>query len=140
MISDNEIAPLVEYFIRNKEGIEQFSRKFFDLEDAFFIPGAADLDGNVMGGWVQYTYSIGSSIWMVLVLEQWYAFTKDESYKNSFLLPILKKTYSVLKERFLVNVDGRYEIILSVSPKINNADYSSWVKNSTYDISIIKVR
>ena len=134
----DEIAPLVEYFIKNKESIERFSKKFFDLEEAFFIPGAADLNGNVMGGWVQYTYSIGSSIWMVLVLEQWYSFTKDEDYKKSFLLPILQKTYSVLRERFLVNVGGRYEIILSVSPEINNADYSSWVKNSTYDVSIIK--
>lgn len=134
----DEIAPLVEYFIKNKENIERFSKNFFGLEEAFFIPGAADLNGNVMGGWVQYTYSIGSSIWMVLVLEQWYSFTKDEDYKKSFLLPILKKTYLVLKERFLVNVNGTYEIVLSVSPEINNADYSSWVKNSTYDISIIK--
>ena len=101
----------VDYFIKNKESIERFSKKFFDLEEAFFIPGAADLNGNVMGGWVQYTYSIGSSIWMVLVLEQWYSFTKDEDYKKSFLLPILQKTYSVLRERFLVNVGGRYEII-----------------------------
>ena len=134
----DEIYPLVEYFIKNKENIENFSKKFFALNDAFFIPGAADLKGNVMGGWVQYTYSIGSSIWMVLVLEQWYSFTKDEEYKNEFLLPMLKKTYLVLKERFLINVDGIYEIALSVSPEINNADYSSWVKNSTYDISIIK--
>lgn len=133
----NEIYPLINYFILNYKSISEWSEKFFNLNDSFFIPGTADLNGNVMGGWVQYTYSLGSSLWMVIILDKWYEFTRDKDYLTKTLFPILKKSFNIL-QRFLVENNGKYELKISISPEINNNYYSAWVKNSTYDISIIK--
>ncbi|MBO6262036.1 MAG: hypothetical protein J6N95_05460 [Bacilli bacterium] len=134
----NEIYPLIEYFIKNYETISLASNNFFEQEDVFLIPGAADLNGRVMGGWVQYTYSIASSIWMVIILNKWYEHTFDQHFLNNYLLPIFKKTFVTLKNNFLKKKNDKYELVISISPEINNNYYSAWLKNSTYDISLIR--
>ncbi len=133
-----ELHPLIEYFLKNREEIEKFTERFFGVEEGFFIPGTADLKGHIMGGWVQYTYSIGSSFWMLLMLDKWYEYTQDKDYLTEFLLPVEKKAFRLLKERFLEEKNGEYHLILSSSPEINNAEYSAWVTNSTYDLSLIR--
>ena len=132
------IRPLIDYFKENYESIKSFSERFFELEGAFFIPGTADLSASVMGGWVQYTYSIGSALWMLLVLDRWYDFTEDVDFLGKFLIPALRGSFLLLRERFLTEVDGIYNITLSVSPEINDDKHSAWVKNSTYDVTVIR--
>ena len=133
-----EIYPLIDYFIKNNQNIINFSERFFEMKDTYFIPGAADLSGNVMGGWVQYTYSLGSSLWMVILLDKWYEFALDKNYLLETLLPILDKSFNVLINAFLIKTEQQYKLRISISPEINNNYYSAWLKNSTYDLSLIK--
>ncbi|MBO5946343.1 MAG: glycoside hydrolase N-terminal domain-containing protein [Clostridia bacterium] len=132
------VRPLIEYFIRNFECMSKNAEKFFGMEGAYFIPGTADLCGNVMGGWVQYTYSIGSALWMLLVLDKWYDYTNDKDFLEGFLIPAMRGSYKVLTERFLKDEGGVYNITLSVSPEINDDKHTAWLKNSTYDVTIIR--
>ena len=132
------VKPLIEYFKRTKENIFRFSERFFGEEGVFFIPGTADLNGNIMGGWVQYTYSLTSSMWMLLVLDKWCDYVEDEEFMSEFLMPAFEGSYKLLMDKFVTRVGDKYELLISISPEINDNKYSAWVKNSTYDISIIK--
>lgn len=133
-----EVRPLIEYFKRNKENIFNFSEKFFGEKGVFFIPGTADLNGNIMGGWVQYTYSLTSSMWMLLVLDKWCDYTDDRGFLTDFIILAFDGTYKLLMDKFVTRVGDKYELSISITPEINDNKYSAWVKNSTYDISIIK--
>ena len=132
------VRPLVEYFKRHKENIFGFSEKFFGEKGVFFIPGTADLNGNIMGGWVQYTYSLTSSMWMLLVLDKWCDYADDKDFLLEFIIPAFNGTYKLLMDKFVTRVGDKYELLISITPEINDNKYSAWVKNSTYDISIIK--
>ena len=77
-------------------------------------------------------------MWMLLVLDKWYDYTHDEEFLSEFILPALQGSYKLMMDKFLVFHDKKYELVISASPEINDNKYSAWVKNSTYDISIIK--
>lgn len=130
--------PLIEYFKRNKENMIEFSRRFFGEDGVFFVPGTADLNGNTVGGWVQYTYSLTSSMWMLLVLDKWCDYTHDKAFLEEFIIPAFNGSYKLMMDKFVCTRDGKYELVISASPEINDNKYSAWVKNSTYDISITK--
>lgn len=132
-----ELKPFIEYFVGNKQNFNHFAESFFGIKDGFFIPGTLDLKGNIMGGWVQYTYSIGNTLWIISMLDKWYEYFRDEKYLREFLLPVLTETYRVLTKIFLCQKGDKYELVMSVSPEINDASYDAWVQNSSFDLFFI---
>ncbi|MCP5543870.1 MAG: glycoside hydrolase N-terminal domain-containing protein [Akkermansiaceae bacterium] len=126
----------IDYYVDRMPRFRKFGKEFFGTDGAM-IPGVMTLDGQAMGGWPQYAFSLTAGIWNGHAFYQHWKTTMDERFLRQTAYPWLAEiTSSVL--RLCDERDGKLHLKTSSSPEWNDNRWEAYLTpNSTFDQALL---
>lgn len=113
------------------------AKRFF-AADGIFVPGAMALDGQLIGGYAQVSYSATNGAWVANMFYQYWKYTGDEQYLRAQGYPYCAGIGDFLLSMLQEGVDGKLKLPVSASPEIHEGGPDGWVEpNSHYDLSLM---
>lgn len=107
-----------------------WTRQFFQLP-GLNIPMTADLNGNQIGGWRQYTHSATTAAWLAHHFYLHWRYSQDRDFLRQRGYPYLKDA-----AEFLAAYNALPDRLFS-SPEINDNKPNAWFDNFTnYDLAL----
>lgn len=114
-----------------------WTKRFFRMP-GLNVPMTADLEGNQMGGWRQYTHSATTAAWLAHHFYLHWKYTGDRAFLRDRAYPYLRdaaeflETYTGVKD-----ARGRRTHPLSSSPEIHDNRPEAWFDTPTnYDLAL----
>jgi len=121
-----------------REEAERYTRTYFGVEGLNF-PGVSTLEGQPMGGWIQYSLGPTVSAWLAHHFYLHWAFSRDDVFLKDRAYPWLKSVAVFLDQLSLRGPDGKRKLPLSSSPEINDNRIDAWFdKTTNYDLALIR--
>lgn len=115
-----------------------YTRRFFEIDRGFVVPGAMGYDGSFIAGWSQYAIPPSSGLWMFSILyDGWlYCPTRDRLESiYPFGVGLAEAADLLLLPP---DEDGVRRWPVSTSPEVGDNGNSAWYRpNSNYDRSIL---
>ena len=114
-----------------------WTRRFYNLP-GLNVPMTADLDGNQIGGWRQYTHSATTAAWLAHHFYLHWRYSGDREFLAARAYPYLRSAAEFI-EAFTVrkDKDGYRTHPLSASPEINDNRPEAWFSSVTnYDLAL----
>ncbi|MBP1691847.1 MAG: alpha-L-fucosidase [Bacteroidetes bacterium] len=116
---------------------ERYTRTFYGTS-GLNVPGVATLNGDPMGGWIQYSFSPTVSCWLAQHFYLQWRYSMDRTFLQARAYPWLAATAQHLEEISLEGPDGYRKLPLSSSPEINDNRIDAWFRSTTnYDLALI---
>ncbi|KIC94462.1 hypothetical protein OI18_12515 [Flavihumibacter solisilvae] len=116
---------------------KQYTRQYFGV-DGLNVPGVATLNGDPMGGWIQYSLSPTVGAWCAQHFYWQWKYSMDASFLQKQAYPYIHEA-AVYLENITRLKDGVRTLPLSSSPEYNNNDISAWFLSwSNFDLSLAK--
>ncbi len=132
-----EAATYTDWLWKIRQKNIQFTKQYFGV-DGLNVPGVVTLDGDAMGGWIQYALSPMVGAWCA----QYFYWQWKYSMDNNFLKD---KAYTYIHDvaTYLENItrlkDGVRKLPLSSSPEYNDNNINAWFLDwSNFDLSLAK--
>jgi alpha-glucosidase (family GH31 glycosyl hydrolase) len=114
-----------------------YTKQYFGV-DGLNVPGVATLDGDPMGGWIQYSLSPTIGAWCAQHFYWQWKYSMDEAFLKNRAYPYIHEVATYL-ENITRYKDGARQLPLSSSPEYNDNDLSAWFLQWTnYDLSLVK--
>ncbi|MEX0882789.1 MAG: glycoside hydrolase family 95-like protein, partial [Cyclobacteriaceae bacterium] len=103
------------------------------------VPGVTTLEGDPMGGWIQYSFGPTVSAWLGHHFYLHWRYTMDREFLKNDAYPWIREVALFLKELSVLGKDGKRKLPLSSSPEIHNNDARAWFDQMTnYDLALVR--
>ncbi|MCC7499455.1 MAG: glycoside hydrolase N-terminal domain-containing protein, partial [Bryobacterales bacterium] len=114
-----------------------WTKRFFDLP-GLNVPMTADLNGNQIGGWVQYTHSATTSAWLAHHFYLHWKYSRDRWFLEHRAYRYLRSAAEFIDAFTAVkDASGKRTHPLSASPEINDNRMDAWFAGITnYDLAL----
>ncbi len=133
-----EEAGFTDWLWLHKEVFERYARDFFGAE-GLNVPGVTTLDGEPMGGWIQYSGSPTVGAWLSQHFYWRWRYTRDRDFLAQRAYPWLAETCLFLEQVSEVGEDGIRRLPLSSSPEIFDNRREAWFPTMTnYDLGLVR--
>ncbi|RZL69531.1 MAG: hypothetical protein EOO93_01340 [Pedobacter sp.] len=114
-----------------------YTKQYFGV-DGLNVPGVATLNGDPMGGWIQYSLSPTVSAWTAQHFYWQWKYSMDEQFLKQKAYPYLH-----LSATYLENItrlkNGVRKLPLSSSPEYHDNSIKAWFLDwSNFDLSLAK--
>lgn len=114
-----------------------YTKQYFGVE-GLNVPGVVTLNGDPMGGWIQYSLSPTVSAWCAQHFYWQWKYSMDDYFLKEKAYPYLNAVATYLQNITRLE-NGVRKLPLSSSPEYNNNDISAWFLNwSNFDLSLVK--
>ena len=122
---------------RNVAAHRRFTRRYFGTA-GLNVPGVETLEGEPMGGWIQYACSPTTSAWLARHFYQQWSYSQDRRFLKKHAWPWLRDVAVHLEQLSYVDSAGIRVLPLSSSPEINDNSISAWFPNTwtNYDLAL----
>ena len=128
----------LDHLDANKPVYEKYTRHYFRME-GLAVPGVTTLDGEAMGGWIQYAGSPTVSSWLAQHFYLQWRYSMDREFLRTRGYPWLRETARFLEHLTVKDSKGLRKLPLSSSPEIRDNDVSAWFTQTTnYDLALMK--
>ncbi|MFT3946023.1 MAG: glycoside hydrolase N-terminal domain-containing protein [Agriterribacter sp.] len=115
----------------------QYTRQYFGV-DGLNVPGVVTLNGDPMGGWIQYSLSPTVVAWCAQHFYWQWKYSMDDAFLKERAYPYLHEAANYL-ENITREKDGVRTLPLSSSPEYNNNRIDAWfLQWSNFDLSLAK--
>ncbi len=115
-----------------------WTRRFFGVP-GLNVPMTADLDGNQIGGWHQYTHSATTAAWLAQHFYLHWRYSADRGFLRRRAFPYLREAALFLEAVAKKGNDGKRRLPLSSSPEINDDRLEAWFPSTTnFDLALIR--
>ncbi|WP_143304700.1 glycosyl hydrolase family 95 catalytic domain-containing protein [Chitinophaga vietnamensis] len=133
-----EAASYTNWLLKTKATSQQYTRRYFETP-GLNVPGVQTLDGQPMGGWIQYSCSPTVSAWLSQHFYWQWKYSMDTAFLRRDAWPYVRETVQYLEKITRKNAAGQRALPISSSPEINDNDISAWFhQNTNYDLSLMK--
>lgn len=114
-----------------------WTRRYFQLP-GLNVPMTADLEGNQIGGWRQYTHSATTAAWLAHHFYLHWKYTRDREFLRGRAYPYLRAAAEFLEAYTAVkDAGGKRTHPLSSSPEIYGNRPEAWFSTPTnYDLAL----
>jgi len=135
---EDRIRGFLDFMMKLAPAHRRLARRFFDCE-GIFIPGAMALDGQLIGGYAQVSYSPTNGAWVAQLFYQYWKYTLDRKFLKTHAYPYCRGTAELLAGLLEKGKDGKLCLPLSASPEIHEGAPAGWVKpNANYDLALMR--
>ncbi len=127
----------LDWLWKTRDTAFNWTRRFFGLP-GLNVPMTTDLNGNQIGGWVQYTHSATTAAWLAHHFYLHWRFSADRRFLEERAYPYLRDAGEFLAA-YTAQRDarGRRTHPLSSSPEINDNRPDAWFDTVTnYDLAL----
>jgi alpha-L-fucosidase 2 len=129
----------LDYLWNTRKAAFDWTKRFFELP-GMNVPMTADLNGNQIGGWRQYTHSATTAAWLAQHFYLHWKYSQDRAFLKERAYPYLRDA-AVFLETFTAQKgqDGKRLLPLSASPEINDNRPEAWFPTITnYDLALCR--
>jgi alpha-L-fucosidase 2 len=117
---------------------EAYTDKYFGVE-GLNVPGVSTLEGEPMGGWIQYSCGPTVSAWLAHHFYLHWRYTLDRVFLEERAYPWLRDVAVFLENFSVFNDEGMRKLPLSSSPEIHNNSREAWFPVTTnFDLALIR--
>ncbi|MBZ4188674.1 glycoside hydrolase family 95 protein [Niabella sp. 3A5MI-3] len=121
--------------IRTKS--QQYTRQYFGVE-GLNVPGVVTLNGDPMGGWIQYSLSPTVGAWCAQHFYWQWRYSMDDQFLKTRTYPYIHDA-AVYLENITRLKNGIRQLPLSSSPEYHDNSINAWFLNWTnYDLALAK--
>ncbi|MCX6231537.1 MAG: hypothetical protein NTZ33_08330 [Bacteroidetes bacterium] len=127
----------IDWMWQIKDRCKQFTKRYFGC-NGLAIPGVCTMNGEEMGGWIQYSLSPTTSAWLAHHYYMHWKYSMNNDFLKDSAYPFLKDV-ALMIEELSIKENGKRKFPLSSSPEINNNSKNAWFKEMTnYDLSLVR--
>jgi alpha-L-fucosidase 2 len=127
-----------DFLDARKETFKAYTQKYFGKE-GLNVPGTHSLEGQPLGGWIQYAFSPTVSAWLSQHYYWQWRYSNDAAFLRTRAYPWVKDAAIFLEQLTKVNSKGQRQLPLSSSPEINDNSTKAWFEeNTNYDLSLMR--
>ncbi len=121
-----------------RDVFKKYTREYFEV-GGMNVPGVTTLEGEPMGGWIQYSMGATVASWLGHHFYLHWKYTMDREFLESRAYPWLKDV-AIFLDEFSVKTDsGKRKLKMSSSPEIYNNSAKAWFAETTnYDLALIR--
>ena len=117
---------------------KKFTSRFFGAE-GLNVPGMCTINGNPMGGWIQYGMSPTTSGWLAHHFYLHWRYSGNHNFLEQKAYPYLKEVARFYDNISIKDKNGERGLPISSSPEIFNNSKEAWFTHTTnYDLAIIR--
>jgi len=122
----------------HKPTFEKYTRDYFGV-NGLNVPGVTTLDGDPMGGWIQYSFGPTVSAWLGHHFYLHWRYSMDREFLRNEAYPWIRDVAVFLKELSVQGNDGKRKLPLSSSPEIHDNNAKAWFDQMTnYDLALVR--
>ncbi|PSL43842.1 alpha-L-fucosidase 2 [Chitinophaga niastensis] len=133
-----EASSYTNWLGKTKAISKKYTQQYFE-SPGINVPGVQTMDGQPMGGWIQYSCSPTVSAWLSQHFYWQWKYSMDSSFLRKQAWPWVKETAQFLEKVTQKNAAGQRQLPISSSPEMNDNDISAWFRqNTNYDLSLMK--
>ena len=128
----------INWLWEHKEIFKRYTKAYFETS-GLNVPGVTTLEGDPMGGWIQYSFGPTVSAWLGHHFYLHWRYTMDREFLQEKAYPWLKDVAIFLEDLSVKNSDGKRKLPISSSPEINNNSSNAWFGETTnFDLALIR--
>ncbi|TKK65837.1 hypothetical protein FC093_18970 [Ilyomonas limi] len=132
-----EAATYTDWLWKIKPNNQQYTKQYFGVA-GLNVPGVVTLDGEPMGGWIQYSLSPTIGAWGAQHFFWQWKYSMDEQFLKNRAYPYIHEVATYM-ENIAPLKNGIRKLPLSSSPEYNDNNVNAWFLNWTnYDLSLAK--
>ena len=121
-----------------RPAFKKYTRGYFGVE-GMNVPGVTTLEGEPMGGWIQYSMGQTVSAWLGHHFYLHWRYSMDRTFLEQKAYPWIKEVAEYLDHMALKTADGKRKLLMSSSPEIYNNSKEAWFAETTnFDLSLIR--
>ncbi len=132
-----EGATFTDWLWKIRERNLTYTKQYFAVE-GLNVPGVITLNGDPMGGWIQYALSPTVSAWTSQHFYWQWKYSMDDTFLKTRAYPYIHDAATYL-ENITRLKEGKRMLPLSSSPEYNDNSIKAWFLNWTnFDLSLAK--
>lgn len=117
---------------------KKYTKEYFGV-GGLNVPGVTTLEGEPMGGWIQYSLGQTVASWLGHHFYLHWKYTMDRDFLEKRAYPWLKDVAIFLDEVSVKSSDGTRKLKMSSSPEIYDNSADAWFGETTnYDLALIR--
>lgn len=133
-----EAAGMVNWLHQSRPVFERWTKSYFKSE-GLNAPGVTTLDGEAMGGWIQYSLSPTTGGWLGHHFYLHWRYTMDSAFLGEKAYPWVRDFARFITSISITRSDGLRQLPLSSSPEFYDNGAKAWFRETTnYDLAIIR--
>lgn len=123
---------------KNRPAFKKYTKDYFGVE-GMNVPGVATLEGEPMGGWIQYSMGQTVAAWLGHHFYLHWKYSMDRDFLEKRAYPWLEDVAVFLDQIAVKGEDGKRKLIMSSSPEIFNNSRKAWFAETTnFDLALIR--
>lgn len=123
---------------KHRSNFKKYTRDYFEV-DGLNVPGVTTLEGEPMGGWIQYSMGQTVSAWLGHHFYLHWQYSMDREFLEQKAYPWIKDVAVFLDEVSINKDDGQRKLLMSSSPEIYNNSREAWFAQTTnFDLALIR--
>ncbi|MBR8535892.1 glycoside hydrolase N-terminal domain-containing protein [Carboxylicivirga sediminis] len=128
----------INWLWEHRDVFKKYTRDYFDV-NGMNVPGVSTLDGEPMGGWIQYSFGQTVASWLGHHFYLHWQYTMDRDFLEQKAYPWLKDVAIYLDEMAVKDEKGRRKLLISSSPEIYDNSAKAWFSETTnFDLALIR--
>ncbi|WP_167619571.1 glycosyl hydrolase family 95 catalytic domain-containing protein [Maribellus sediminis] len=128
----------VDWLWNNRDAFKKYTRDYFEVE-GLNVPGVTTLDGEAMGGWIQYSMGQTVAAWLGHNFYQHWRYSMDREFLETRTYPWLKDVATFFENIAVTSESGGHKLRMSSSPEIYNNSAKAWFPETTnFDLALIR--
>lgn len=121
-----------------RPAFKKYTKDYFGVE-GMNVPGVTTLEGEPMGGWIQYSMGQSVASWLGHHFYLHWKYSMDRDFLEQRAYPWLKDVAIFLDKVAVKGEDGKRKLLMSSSPEIYNNSAKAWFAETTnFDLSLIR--
>lgn len=128
----------VNWLWNNRPAFKKYTRDYFEV-DGLNVPGVTTLEGEPMGGWIQYSLGQTVAAWLGQNFYQHWRFSMDRDFLKERTYPWLNDVATFFEQVSVTTNSGTKKLKISSSPEIYNNSAEAWFAETTnFDLALIR--
>ncbi len=121
-----------------RPAFKKYTKDYFEV-DGMNVPGVTTLEGEPMGGWIQYSMGQTVASWLAHHFYLHWKYSMDREFLEQRAYPWIKDVAVFLDQVAEKTEDGKRKLLISSSPEIFNNSREAWFAETTnFDLALIR--
>jgi len=122
----------------HRPAFKRYTKEYFGVE-GMNVPGVTTLEGEPMGGWIQYSMGQSVAAWLGHHFYLHWRYSMDREFLEHKAYPWIKDVAVFLDEVAVKTKEGKRQLLMSSSPEIYNNSREAWFAETTnFDLALIR--
>ncbi|MEN7550969.1 glycoside hydrolase family 95-like protein [Rapidithrix thailandica] len=128
----------IDWLWKHRNTFKEYTKNYFET-NGLNVPGVTTLEGQPMGGWIQYSFGPTVSAWLAQHFYWHWRYSMDPVFLEEKAYPWLKEVAIHFDELSVKEEQGMRKLPISSSPEIHDNSREAWFGQTTnFDLALIR--